>query len=810
MHELKNNLPGGSDKRFANQINSFLEKNKYTFNIADVSSYFQRKSFPINKGYSVPDKVSRLWDKIHKELQRLCEMEAPALFNCYIDIFNPVFSNFKALSKKDDVLFLEELNRQAKGLFDEEYITVPELYYRLATRFRHYLIDEFQDTSTLQWRNIFPMVQEAISTGGSLFYVGDKKQAIYRFRGGDVSLFDKIKQEFKAYNLKEEHLLKNYRSHKEIIEFNNTLFSKDNLSRFIQEKNNYEATRKNHFKIFSDLDIKEVLAVFRDSEQSYRQEHIGGYVKVEFMDALSREETHLLLEDKLISLIKDLKKRFTYKDIAILTRKNEEVKLITEWLIKNDIAVESEKTLNIRAHPLVKELVSFLKFLHSPIDNLAFASFILGDIFSRAAGLDQQKMQDFVFQFRCANLEENSYLYRQFRTKFTQTWDNFIEEFFKNVGFIPLYELVISIMDRFCILKNFFEYQGFFMKFLELIKTQEEENASPFAFLEYFSQAKDEDLYVNVADTDSVKVLTIHKAKGLEFGVVILPLLEMELEVGPSILQSKDNLLELLHWQNTYVDFSSQLKAVYQQEYKKAFIDELNNIYVALTRAKQELYIFIPPRGSRGFNYVNLLIPKDNSEKGKQIDYPKTQLKNKIYLIEPSPSEYKDWIVRLKEEFIPVSQIKNRAEILKGEILHYILSFIGNLFGRNVNEVIQKALEKAHFAFSLIKDWQYYQEMMQKICAKEQFKPFFFIEQGMVYQEKEIVDKFGLTKRIDRLIVKPEEVIIIDYKSAKEFSEEYAAQIKEYIKIIKDIYTAQKVRGILLYLDDFTMEEIDG
>ena len=88
--------------------------------------------------------------------------------------------------------FLEELNRKAALLFEDDLVTVEELYFRLAARFQHYLMDEFQDTSLSQWRNLALMVEEALSHGGSLFYVGDKKQAIYAFRGGESRLFDAL------------------------------------------------------------------------------------------------------------------------------------------------------------------------------------------------------------------------------------------------------------------------------------------------------------------------------------------------------------------------------------------------------------------------------------------------------------------------------------------------------------------------------------------------------------------------------------------------------------------------------------------
>ena len=114
-------------------------------------------------------------------------------------------------------------------------------------------------------------------------------------------------------------------------------------------------------------------------------------MKVEVIDQKTRQEINETIKQRLLDAIKDISNRFAFKDIALLVRKNDEVELLTSWLLENKIPVESEKTLSIRHNPYIKELVSFLKFLNSPIDNLSFASFILGDIFSEASGLDNCK-----------------------------------------------------------------------------------------------------------------------------------------------------------------------------------------------------------------------------------------------------------------------------------------------------------------------------------------------------------------------------------------------------------------------------------
>ncbi|NOZ63486.1 MAG: UvrD-helicase domain-containing protein [Caldiserica bacterium] len=758
MRELRDNLPAGTNKRFATSLRKFLEENTDTFDIASLSSFFEKDRFPLNSGTDRVEKIDKLWKKIRSNLREVCELEAFSVFNPYVTIFNMVLGEFQALIKKEDILFLEELNKKAQVLFEEESITVAELYYRLATRFRHYLIDEFQDTSALQWRNLFPMIEEALSTGGSLFYVGDKKQAIYRFRGGEVALFDEVKEQFKDFNLRCEYLRKNYRSQKEIVEFNNEVFSEENLRRFIQEQ-------EDRLK-FTPSDIEEIVSVFRDAAQTYREDKPFGYVRMEHVEADEKEERSEIIKEKLIALVAELTERFSYRDLAILTRDNEEVELVTSWLLEEKIPVESEKTLNIRENAFIKEIISFLKFLNSPLDNLSFASFILGDIFLQVSGLNRRTIEDFIFAWQGKNAE-NTYLYREFQKAFPEIWDAFMDEFFKSVGFVPLYELLISILRRFKVMENFPRFQGFFMRFLELVKEQEEEHSAVLAFLEFFEKASEDDLYVDFAETEAVKVLTIHKAKGLEFPVVIIPFLKMRIKVGRErgeVIYPAGGSLTLVRLGRKYEKFSPALKRAYREEYKKSFIDELNNIYVALTRAKNELYVFIPrKKNSKTPELVCSFLPYKDMERGEKRIYPGE--KEKLYPLEKIPrSEYRDWVHSLKDEFIEESQIRNRESILRGEILHCLLSFIENLYNQDQEEVLRNAWQKTRMRFPFVENYAEFTSLVKKLIEEETCKKFFYLDKGKIYLEKEIVDYRGHTRRIDRLVVKENEVWVIDYK----------------------------------------------
>ena len=805
--------PEQSDRRFVNSLTSFLNKNRNGFDIAGLSAYFKREEFPMRKNSDVPENASELWSSLRGNLKQLCEMESRAVFSPYIEIFGMVREEFKKLSGIDDVIFLPELNTYARNIVDDEDVKIEEIYCRIATRLLHYLIDEFQDTGRLQWENILPMIDEALSSGGSLFYAGDKKQAIYRFRGGDVSLFDSVQDSFKNFNPERIVLSMNYRSQKEIVEFNNMIFSNDNLVRFMGD----ESFKKKSVE-FTGSDIRGVLNVFSDSEQRWKEENKDGYFRAERIDGGSQEERNFIVKDKLTALIDELKSRFTFEDIAILARTNSEVKLLTSWLLEKRIPVESEKTLNVRGHPLIKELISFLKFLNSPIDNISFASFIFGDIFLKASGIKRETVQEFLFKLKNAGgREKNVYVYREFRTEFNEAWSGYVEEFFKSAGFVPVYELIISILGKFRVMENFGGYQGFFMKLLEFIKENEENYSGISSFLEFIENAEEKNLYVNVTSTGSVKISTIHNAKGLEFPVVIIPFLEMDVTVGSGaggskksyvVKQCPDGSLDLVRLRKEYCFYSEKLSGEYRSEYVKSLIDELDIFYVAMTRAMYEMYLFIPENAGSGKNIAAVLMPFENHDRGRKKKYEVKKSGEAAQVRELPVSHYTNWIEILKDEFMDISQLINRDRVLKGDIFHCILSCVGNLRTGSAESYMDSARSKAGLLFPYVKDIDEYISTVRRMLEDEKLRPFFYIKEGTLYQEKEIVDHSGNVKRIDRLIITSEEALIVDYKSSKDESGAHRKQVLEYMDLVRSIYPELTVKGFLIYMDTFVLEEV--
>ncbi|MFH0877747.1 MAG: UvrD-helicase domain-containing protein [Candidatus Omnitrophota bacterium] len=807
MRRLKEMLPPETRADFKKTLLSFCLSPHDSFDLQNVSKFFARPDFPITKQGHLSAAVVKLWASLRRDLRVLAEAESEFVFGAYVEMLREVAKDLRLLASREDVLFLEELNKQARSLFEEKALTVPELYYRLATRLKHFLIDEFQDTSRLQWENIFMMVEEALATGGSLFYVGDKKQAIYRFRGGEVLLFDAVRARFKGHRIMTEHLVTNYRSEKAIVDFVNAVFSVENLRLFLEGQS--ESGKK---RVLGSAEIRGILEVFQGSQQTTLPGKKAGYVQVRHLDSKNKEERNQLTQRNVLALVEELTQRgFAYQDLALLTRKNDDVELLTEWFLGQGIPVESEKTLNIRHNASIKELVSFLKFLNSPIDNVSFVSFLCSPMFVRATGLEMAAMHGFVFALRQKKTQETPvYLYREFRRQYPPIWERYCEEFFQNVGFVPCYELTVSILEKFRCLEHAADHQGFFMHFLELIKCQEEEHVGLAAFLEYFDQAPDEDLYLKVAQTNALKILTVHKAKGLGFPVVILPFLEFNVKVEPDVCLVEDQGLRLKRIHEAARLFSPQLEEEYRGEYTKAFADELNSIYVAMTRAKEELYIFVPERAEKGTNKVKLLLPQALATVGQPARRSRADRGRRPDGVEIPVSRYRDWVQFLNDEFTDAQAIEHREKILKGDVLHNILALLGNCQGKDTEEMLSDAFLKTKLKFPHADDFGTYEVLVRRLLSWDSVRPFLFVKKGDVYQEKEIVGFDGHARRLDRLIVTPEAVVVIDFKSGREERPQDEEQVREYIELLKTVYSGRNIKGVLIYLDDFIVKEVYG
>jgi ATP-dependent exoDNAse (exonuclease V) beta subunit len=793
-------------KFFTDAAESFVDGKKNPWDSAmfkkdDVSGI-------CNKGSTITPDHEKTWQEILAGVSLLSEMTSHRELCPFIDVMTFFDKTLELLKHRKQIILMTDLNLRLKDFLYKQGI-VPEVYFYLGDKISHFFIDEFQDTSRLQWENLFPLIEESLAKTGSLFYVGDKKQAIYRFRGGDSSLFDEAKGAFLSVdkdNIKEEFSKINYRSREQIISFVNHIFSRDNLQKWIQENK-------------SEADLAIIYDTYSHVQQkpNYGEKSRGGFVcvkKIPTEGKLNRDEIDAEIKSQLVSLLKNqILNRFSQSKVAIIVRTNQEVAWITSILSAQNITVTSGETLDISSDHLTCEIVRFLTFLDSPIDNFSFACFISGDIFCKATGLKQED----IFEFLLKRRKNSKPLYILFREEYDEIWNIYIEPYFHAVGFLPVYDLASKIVKEYKILQNFSEYEGFFYQLLEILKYGESIGASNLkAFLAKWNDEEktDEDKKIFQAVlpdyVDAVKVWTIHKAKGLQSPVVIIPFAYLSNKPINRIYEIGENDNCIPYQINEKRrGVSSRLEELYQKEFSLQLTDELNAFYVALTRAEDELYVFVPEYKDMKGKLAAPIFFDENPvmEYGKPEGRDTKAQRHKgtkdmrIY----SPVLYK-WQDKLANKKKKIKDIAVEKAEKRGRLVHEFLAGI-----KQLSTEWERELE-AMFA-ALSEEQQEIIPPMRKFFNNKDIRKWFILTDGMssdyeVYCEKEIVDAYGSIHRPDRMLVSPEMVITLEFKTGEVYDESHQHQVREYLHLAADIYPNKRIEGWLVYVDELIQKRV--
>lgn len=739
-------------------------------------------------------------------------------------IYGAFKNQLMEVKKRKRLLFLEELNLLARNIIKGNEVDF--IFEKLGERILHFMIDEFQDTSGIQWDNLLPLIEEALSKGGEFFCVGDSKQAIYGFRGGNPLLLEDLcKKPFEIFpSVSDSHQIevieKNFRSGREIVEFINEVFNHENLekwSRKIFEAKGYVD------KEFTDK-LKEV---YKDSSQKALRE--GGFVFVRRIPAKSRDEDK---EDKRGALLEmvygeiterfEVLERFSLKDICFLVRKNEEVEAVTSFLLSKGIPVDSEITTDIRTNYLMREIVEFLHFLDFPSDDLSFASFITGRLFERASGMASLEFYRWIERKKAEKREVP--LYIQFRTEFPDLWKRFFSVPFSLAGFLPLYDLLSTILNIFRAYELFPDHLPFLRHLEDTVTMMEKEKHCTIASFRERWRGNREDDRFNLKlpfRADAVKVMTMHKAKGLEFPVVVIPFLSLSHHSKPIsdneiFIESEGDTFSVYYQRKEWRMKSPKLDSLYKTYISKGLLEEVNLLYVALTRAKEELYVFLPEAEKVSNFYIPLLLGENSEmEKGRLFCCSRAEGKE-VKISSFTFPERKRWDERLIRERKPLEWLldeKGRKMRKAGEALHSFLSTIDSL---PPDDEIEKWFEKKWNLFlestasEEIKDeLAGLKETLFRFLNDEGVKKFFTISaQDKVFVEKEILAEDGSVRRVDRIIVRGRCVEVIDFKWAEAGNEEHRKQMRDYLSLLSRIFPSMDVRGYLLYIDSRKVEEV--
>jgi ATP-dependent helicase/nuclease subunit A len=525
------------------------------------------------------------------------------------------------ISRERNVVLISEFNRRISSIVLTE--PVPFLYERLGDRYNHLLIDEFQDTSVLQWNNLLPLVENTLANSQLSLAVGDAKQSIYRWRGGEMEQILRLYQEntdalanrgrdpevrellrsrYEALEgrIEPKALNTNYRSAREIINFNNSFFTQISQRHaglelvegiydagFVQEAPGGAAQVGNegHVQVlFTSADAP--AQPFSPTLGQYLPEPLPGYPAEALLDY--NESTCYLALQVVEQAIAD---GYGLADVAVLCRTRWQSRLVAKFLKERGFPIISADSLALEFAEVVNLLVAVLRVLHQPVNTLARAeALLLLDKVVRRVAPTPARVRALAL---IANDTHSAPFYEEFRV---QGYDLHPEE----TGNLGLYELAERLMQTFGLLGRNGEGDYLF-RFLDLTLEYSLRFGNNLGnFLAYWDQRKGS-LSINApGGGEAITITTVHKAKGLAYGVVIVPFADWTLEPRAGTLlwghlEEADKPLPGLP-DVAVASLSSALQRTalgpqYDEEREKTFLEGLNTLYVALTRPRHRLYI---------------------------------------------------------------------------------------------------------------------------------------------------------------------------------------------------------------------------
>jgi len=470
---------------------------------------------------------------------------------------------------------------------------VPDAWCRLGAGLAHMLIDEFQDTAADQWQVLRLLALECLSRGGSLFLVGDVKQAIYGWRGGEAALFDQAPADPELTQVSDvvrQSLPVNWRSAPAIVALNNRFFRPLGDPRTARDV--AEALLGPEMgTAVPDLAASLTMA-FADASQNPSRDWTGpqGHVRITALTAESATAYAEAARDTLTRLVtEELIPRHGERGVAVLTRTNPQAAQVASWLIAAGVPVVTENSLRLAAHPLIRQLVAMLAFLDYPPDGLSFWAFVSGqELFGDMAGISREALCQWL-----AGLPGHVSPSLAFRDRWPDVWQRFIQPYLRQTGLAGPYDLTREIMTGYRLLARHPGDEAFLRRFLEIVHLAENQGrTSVSAFLDFWRELGDDEKVPQPENVAAVRVMTIHKAKGLQFPAVVVPFHHFSARSGPGEL-----VTARLDEGEALVPDQPGLGPDYAARRARELAEQLHLLYVAWTRPELELHAFVPGCG---------------------------------------------------------------------------------------------------------------------------------------------------------------------------------------------------------------------
>ena len=817
-------------------VGAYFQKLRYSDIFSKANSYIH-KALNDNMWYSKTQKptIKNSIDSISEELRLyleqillIHEQEKPKYL-----LFKEVAKQLKKLALLSQLkreiadiqndtgqIHISEFNRKIMEIVMTE--PIPFVYERLGEKYNHILIDEFQDTSTLQWHNFLPLVENSLANGHFNLAVGDAKQSIYRFRGGEMELIvhlhkDNLEQlvignedndflleryaSLRPY-LKAENLTTNYRSTSEIIKFNNDLFQ------FIKESTDNELIAPILPKVYDEFFAQKIP----------ENAKLGGHVEVDFLSDGQEDE---LMWGRIQEIIEEARSAgYSYDDIAILCRKNKHSRIIANLLKDENIPVISTDSLSLGFSEAVNLTTSLMKVVQNPENSLAKYEAIY--LFYR------------VVLERIPNTDDNQIIKQAIESKDINLFYGLIERQGYTLNSfrlqqMPLYEIAEKIINTFNLFKHHKELD-FLFRFLDvLIDFQTKQSTHLTDFIQFWELKKNSISISMPEDQNAITVTSVHKAKGLEFPVVIVPYCDWSMDTNnyaeiwaelPPELEFNANLSSKLSYAPLKVSNVLSQTAIASQfhaEKEKTFLESLNMLYVALTRPTERLYLIVKQDafrfektvGNQLYRFVGCpIIEKGerhieiiNQGNPKQISDEKEKV-NLVIEIDAVTSHKKNTGIKLRssaERMFDLETFEKSRDY--GNKIHNTFAKIKTI--NDVDDALAEGIREGLISEGEVKDIKV---TLLKIMQLVTIKPLFEVHPDTVKNEREIIMPNGRPLRPDRVVRLKDRIVILDYKTGSR-SDAHAKQVKQYMNIYRAM-GHQKVEGILLYLVGHEVVEV--
>lgn len=707
-----------------------------------------------------------------------------------LSLLSAIQNEISEIKKERSLVLISEFNASIGSAVKDQ--PAPFIYERLGEKYRHYFIDEFQDTSKLQWENLIPLVDHSLSFDheeeetGSLTLVGDAKQSIYRWRGGKAEQFMNLcgaENPFSIENKKVVVLPNNFRSARQIVNFNNGFFTFS--SQFFLSRD--------HQLLFEETSVQEPV-----------KQH-DGYVNISFIEAEKEEEEMERYPEKVLKIIRDLEQQNTAKsDICILTRRKKESIAIANYLSEHQVPVISAQSLLLSRSPEVNFINVVLQFaLDGKDKNLKFR--ILDFLLERDLEVENP------FLFLSQNLELNE---QAFFAGLERVGIFFDVEVLKDLS---VYEGVEYIIRSFNLVEKSNAYIQFYLDFV--YESSQKDTSGIYDFLQLWEQKKDDLSIVVPKGEDAVQIMTIHKAKGLEFPIVIYPFANSKVKdtARESLwVRLPENLgkeipVALLQAAEKMTNWEGDAPLLYEELGQNSQMDALNVLYVALTRPVHQLYVIskmeLDKKGMENPNkfsgllisYLRSIGKWDESEeyefgnRSEEFTEEKTRLKfrqqEKFY---SSGTEGGGISIITKAGVMWDS--KQEMAIEKGQLIHDLFARINR--AEDLEEVMRNAGEDGWFTSE---GGVALKKTILKVLEHPELKKY-FSEGYLNYNERTIIGENGEVLRPDRLNITGNRVTVIDYKTG-EPSSRYQEQVSKYAAVLTGMgYEVEK--RILIYVNE--------